>query len=85
MIDAKQRSQNARLAALTRAASEDVTAMTSAARSAFIESFRPGGKRGGPDIPGLAEAERIRRGEARRRAWYIGLSRKAAEARRRAS
>lgn len=69
-LSASERSRNARNAALQRSASEDTRKMTRAAREAFADSFRPGGSRGGPDIPGLSEAERERRADAARRLYY---------------
>lgn len=84
-LSAAERSQNARRAALKRSATSDPAAMTEPKRRAFWDSFRPGGSRGGPDDPGLSEAERERRAEAARKEYMIGLSQKAAHARRMAA
>jgi hypothetical protein len=84
-LSAAQRSRNARRAALLRSASADGAAMTATARSAFQDSFLPGGSRGGPDPGNLSEAERRRRGRAAYRAYMLGLSAKAAHARRMAA
>jgi hypothetical protein len=59
--------------------------MTEPKRRAFEDSFLPGGRRGGPAVEGLAEAERQRRGRAAYRAYMLGLSQKAAHARRMAA
>jgi hypothetical protein len=59
--------------------------MTAPLRQSFEDSFLPGGSRGGPDPGNLTEAERERRGQAARRAYMLGLSQKAAHARRMAA
>lgn len=82
---AAERSQNARRAALHRSARTDPVAMTDAKRQSFMDSFRPGGSRGGPDDPNLTEPERARRADAARREYMIALSQKAALARRNAA
>lgn len=69
-LSAADRSRNARNAALQRSATEDTRKMTRAAREAFADSFLPGGSRGGPDVPGLTEDERERRGVAAKRLYY---------------
>ena len=84
-LTAAERSQNARRAALTRSASSDPAAMTEPKRLAFEASFLPGGSRGGPDPGNLTEEERQRRGRAAYRAYMVGLSQKAAHARRMAA
>src|ERR1700733_2096049 len=84
-LTAAERSQNARRAALARSASNDGTAMTEPKRRAFEDSFLPGGSRGGADPGNLSEAERQRRGRAAYRAYMLGLSQKAAHARRMAA
>jgi hypothetical protein len=84
-LTSAERSQNARRAALTRSATTDSTAMTEPKRRAFEDSFLPGGSRGGPDPGNLTEAERQRRGRAAYRAYMMGLSQKAAHARRMAA
>lgn len=84
-LTAAERSQNARRAALARSANSDPVAMTEPKRQSFENSFLPGGSRGGPDPGDLPEAERQRRGQAARRAYMLGLSQKAAHARRMAA
>lgn len=59
--------------------------MTEPKRQAFLDSFLPGGSRGGPDDASLTEKERQRRAEAARREYMISLSQKAAHARRNAA
>jgi hypothetical protein len=81
-LSAAERRANARRAAYLRSATSDPANMTEAKRQSFMDSFLPGGSRGGPDVPGLSEQERQRRGDAARRAYMIALSQKAALARR---
>lgn len=74
-----ERSQRARIAALTRVANEPSgTAMTAKARSAFWQSFYD---RTDPELP---ESERQRQADAARRLHMTRLSHAAAIARRRA-
>lgn len=84
-LTAAERSQNATRAALARSAKSDPAAMTAPKRQAFEDSFLPGGRRGGPDPGNLNEDERQRRGKAAYRAYMLGLSQKAAHARRMAA
>lgn len=81
-LTASERTRNARRAALQRSATEDTQAMTARARQAFDDSFLPGGKRGGPAIPGMPELERQRRAKAARSLYFSRL-REAQLARRR--
>jgi hypothetical protein len=75
-----ERSQRARIAALTRSAqAASGTAMTAKARSAFWNSFYD------QTDPKLPEAERQRQAAAARKLYYTRLSHKAAVARRRAA
>jgi hypothetical protein len=68
----RERSQRARIAALTRVAQEPSgTAMTEKARSAFWQSFYD---RTDPELP---EAERVRQADAARRLHMTRLSHKA--------
>lgn len=76
--DGKERSQRARIAALTRVAQEPSgTAMTEKARSKFWQSFYD------QTDPGLPEAERVRQADAARRLHMTRLSHKAVLARQR--
>jgi hypothetical protein len=76
--DDRERSQRARIAALTRVMQEPSgTAMTEKARSAFWRSFYD---RTDPELP---DAERVRQADAARRLHMTRLSHKAALARRR--
>ena len=76
--DGKERSQRARIAALSRVAQEPSgTAMTDKARSAFWQSFYD---RTDPELP---EAERQRQADAARRLHMTRLSHNAALARQR--
>jgi len=84
-LTAAERSQNATRAALARSAQSDPVAMTEPKRRAFEDSFLPGGSRGGADPGDLSEDERQRRGRAAFRAYMLGLSQKAAHARRMAA
>ncbi len=78
--DAGERSQRARIAALTRVSQEPSgTAMTEKARSRFWESFYDA------TDPSLPEAERQRQAEAARRLHMTRLSQRAALKRRRAA
>jgi hypothetical protein len=73
-----ERSQRARIAALTRSAQEPSgTAMTEKARSTFWQRFYD------QTDPGLPEAERERQADAARRLHMTRLSHKAALARQR--
>jgi hypothetical protein len=75
-----ERSQRARIAALTRVSREPSgTAMTARARSAFWQSFYDA------TDPGLPEAERQRQADAARRLHMTRLAQKAALKRRRAA
>ena len=75
--EAAQRSLNARLAALTRHARFDPKEATVAARAGLLKRFLD------EVDPGrvLPEAERARRAERARKAFYLRLSKKAAAAR----
>jgi uncharacterized membrane protein YqiK len=76
--DDKERSQRARIAALSRVAQEPSgTAMTEKARSKFWQSFYD------KTDPQLPEQERVRQADAARRLHMTRLSHKAALARRR--
>jgi hypothetical protein len=75
-----ERSQRARIAALTRVAAEPSgTAMTEKARSAFWQKFYDA------TDPGLPEAERQRQADAARRLHMTRLAQKAALKRQRAA
>lgn len=76
--DGKERSQRARIAALTRVAQEPSgTAMTAKARSKFWQSFYD------ETDEQLPEAERVRQADAARRLHMTRLSHKAALTRKR--
>jgi hypothetical protein len=78
--DAAERSQRARIAALTRVTQEPSgTAMTEKARSKFWQSFYDA------TDPSLPEAERQRQADAARRLHMTRLSQKAALKRQRAA
>jgi hypothetical protein len=78
---ASERSLHARLAAFELHAQYDSRELTAPARSAFLAKFED---EVDPDRT-LPEAERIRRAEAKRRAYFTRLALKSAQARRRKS
>jgi hypothetical protein len=79
-LSPEQRSQRARIAALTRWSREDPAAGTKKARDAFLQRFLD-------EVPtDLPETERMRRALAARKAHMLGLSLRSSKARaRRAS
>ena len=78
-LSPSERTQRARLAALTRWSREDPVGATEPARRAFLERFVD---EVDPDRK-LPEAERLRRAECARRAYFTRLAYKSAVSRRR--
>jgi hypothetical protein len=77
LLDAKQRSQRARLAGLSRSAKYDGREVTAQARATFLDSF---GQQVDPD-GSLSPAERDRRATAARRAHFVRMAFESAKAR----